>query len=185
VGVLLLAVLAVLVVLARRLAPRLPSADRPFRLDAGPMATDTADGPAPVAWRGLRAGAVTAWAVSEKAVLAGLVTAVLASSYPRVDVRWWAVCVVVAGTVLVHACLEVARLRSGRRGPSRAGTQLAWNTGVSLVAMAVLATLLSGGRASGVAFGDALLLAFVVALVTTLYDRWASAAWVRADHARR
>ncbi|PJI93547.1 hypothetical protein CLV34_2121 [Luteimicrobium subarcticum] len=121
---------------------------------------------------------MTRWAIVEKAVLAAQVTTILASSYPRVDSRWWAVWVVVVATVVGYALLD-HRARRGRPGRATAVRQLAANMAVSLVAMAALGVLVPG-RANGVAVADALLFAYVVGLMTTLYDRWASAAWVRA-----
>jgi hypothetical protein len=152
----------------RWLWPRLPAPDWPFTLDAD---VHGRAGGAYVDDAGTRRG-VGAGAVVEKAVLAGLVTTILASSYPRVEVRWWATWVVVAGTVVAHAALQGWYLRTGRPAPRGLAAQLAWNTAISLVGMAVLAWVVAGGRRSGVAPGDALLLAYVVALITTLYDRW-------------
>jgi hypothetical protein len=117
--------------------------------------------------------------VLEKVVLAGTVTTILVSAFPGVDTRWWAAWLVVAGTVLVYAALDVWRLRTGRTGPTGLGGRLALNTGVGLVAMAVLTWLVPGASSSSVAIFDAVLFAYVVALITTLYDRWAPASWVR------
>ncbi|WP_051681742.1 hypothetical protein [Cellulomonas sp. HZM] len=183
VAVVLVALVVVLALVARWVWPRLPRPDWAFTVDADEVARRTdALGPyrpepgAP----SLRAGAVTAWAVVEKALLAGLVTTILVSSYPRIDARWWAALLVVSATVLVHCGIQVWRLRAGRPGPTSLGRQLALNTAVSLVAMGVLTALVSGSRTTGVALGDAILFAYVVALVTTLYDRWAPAGWARA-----
>lgn len=174
VGALLVGLVAVVALAVRWAWPRLPVPDWRFTVDADVVArrTDAKDGRSFVA----PASVVLGWrAVAEKVVLAGVLTAILASSYPRVDTRWWAVVLVVGGTVLVHAAVLAWRLRAGRPGPRGLAGQLAVNTVVSLVAMAVLAALVSGHRVTGVAVGDAVLFAYVVALVTTLYDRWAPA----------
>ena len=169
VGLLVVLVVALLLV-ARWAWPRLPRPDWPFTVDADEVARRS--GPDVQ-----RTTSVTRWAVVEKLVLVGLVTTILVVSYPRIEARWWAAWIVVAGTVLVHAAVQVWRLRTGRTGLTSLGAQLALNTAISLVAMAVLTALLSGVRVSLV---DAALFAYVVALITTLYDRWAPAAWTRA-----
>ena len=172
VAVLLVAAVVVVALAIRWAWPRLPAADWPFTVDADRVArrTDASAGGVVAA----PPSVVLGWrAVVEKVVLAGLLTTILVSSYPRVDARWWAVGVVVAGTVLVHAAVLAWRLRTGRPGPRGIVGQLAVNTAISLVAMAVLAALVSGHRVTGVALADAVLFAYVVALVTTLYDRWA------------
>lgn len=173
VGVLLVVLVVVLVLVARWAWPRLPAPDWPFTVDADEVARRSrrADVAAPSA-------AVTVWAVVEKVVLVGLVTTILVLSYPRIEARWWAAWVVVAGTVLVHAAIQAWRVRTGRRAPTGLGAQLALNTAISLVAMGALTILLSGAR-PGVPVVDALLIAYVVALITTLYDRWAPATWTR------
>lgn len=182
VGAVLVALLVAAAVAVRRLWPHLPAADWRFTLDADEVSRRTAAkdrdlAPRPTPRPGARAAMVTRWAVGEKAVLVGMVTTILVAAYPRVEARWWVAWVVVAGTVLVHAGVQAWRLRSGHDGPTRLGAQLAANTLISLAAMAVLAALVSRGRPADVALVDALLIAWVVALVTTLYDRWVPAAW--------
>ncbi|GEL93984.1 hypothetical protein [Cellulomonas composti] len=157
----------------RWLWPRLPAADWAFTLDADEVARRSG---APVRPAGVRA-AVTRWAVVEKVVLVGLVTTILVLSYPRIDARWWAAWVVVAGVVLVHAAVQVWRVRTSRTGPTSLPGLVALNTAISLVAMSVLAALVADGRTGDVALVDALLMAFVVGLMTALYDRWAPESW--------
>ncbi|MBT0993866.1 hypothetical protein KIN34_06145 [Cellulomonas sp. DKR-3] len=182
VGVLLVVLGVTAAVVVRRLWSRLPRPDWRFTLDADEVSRRTATrdrdlAPRPTPRPGPRAAAVTRWAVGEKVVLVGLVTTILVSSYPRIDARWWAAWAVVAGTVLVHAALQGWRLRSGHHGPTRLGPQLAANTLISLVAIVALTALVSGGRSADVPLVDAVLIAWVVALVTTLYDRWVPSAW--------
>lgn len=182
VAVLLVALVVVVALVVRWVWPKLPRPDWAFTVDADVVErrTEAKGGPV-VPAPGPRSVVLTRRALVEKVVLAGLVTAVLVSAYPRIDARWWALAVVVGGTVLVHAAILAWRLRTGRPGPSRLPAQVAVNTVVSLVAMGVLEAIVGRGRTTGADVGDALLLAYVVALVTTLYDRWAPAqAAVRA-----
>lgn len=161
----LVVLMVALVLLARWAWPRLPRPDWPFTLDADVVAAREG-GPTTT-----REAAPT-WALAEKVALAGLVTTILVLSYPRIEARWWAAWLVVAGTVLVHAAVQAWRLRSGRRGPDGLGGQLALNTVISLVAMGALVALVWGVGATGASLADAILIAYVVALITTLYDRW-------------
>jgi len=173
----LVVLVVALVLLARWAWPRLPRPDWPFTLDADVVAAREG---APTTMR----EATPTWALAEKVVLAGLVTTILVLSYPRVEARWWAAWLVVAGTVLVHAGVQALRVRTGRRGPDGLGGQLALNTLISLVAMAALTALAPGGR-TGASLADAVLIAYVVALITTLYDRWSPRSATRpADRPR-
>ncbi|WP_456845781.1 hypothetical protein [Cellulomonas sp. P5_C6] len=158
-----LAVVAVvLVVVGRRLAPRLPPAQWPFTVDADVVA-------AHLGWvprRPVAAAPRDARHLVEKVVLAGLVTLIMFESYPRIEGRLWVVALVVTATVLVHAALALPRRRS-------LGVQVVVNTLISVVAMLVFAAFATGQRAA-VSVGDVLLFAYLVALIVTLYDRYAA-----------
>jgi len=160
-----LAVLAVVLVIAgRRLSRRLPPADWPSTLDADVVAERVGwlpRRPVAVAPSGLRH-------VVEKAVLAGLVTVIMVESYPSVQARPSVVALVVTGTVLVHAVLA-----TWRRRDRPLAVQVAVNTAISVVAMLVFAAFATGQRGQ-VSVGDVLLFAYLVALVVTLYDRYAA-----------
>ncbi|MEZ0447194.1 hypothetical protein [Cellulomonas sp. ICMP 17802] len=156
------ALVAVLVVVGRRLARRLPPPRWPFTVDADVVASHVGwlpRGPVAAAPTGVRH-------LVEKVVLAGLVTLIMVESYPRMEARIGAVALVVTATVLLHAVLSLPRRRS-------LGVQVAVNTAISLVAMLVFAAIATGQRGQ-VAVGDVLLFAYLVALVVTLYDRYAA-----------
>ncbi len=164
----LLAIVAVvLVIVGRRVYRRLPPADWPFTLDADVVAERVGWVPrGPVAWApsGVRH-------VVEKVVLAGLVTMIMFESFPLVEGRLSVVALVVAATVLLHAALAVWRARLRRRAPL--GVQVVVNTVISVAAMLVFAAFATGQRGQ-VSVGDVLLFAYLVALVVTLYDRYAA-----------
>ena len=156
-----------LVVVGRRLSRRLPPADWPFTLDADVVAERVGwlpRGPVAVAPAGIRH-------VVEKVVLAGLVTLIMFESYPLVRGAASVVALVVAATVLLHAALAVWRRRVAR-GP-RWGSRSSSTPAISVVAMLVLAAFATGQRGQ-VSVGDVLLFAYLVALVVTLYDRYAA-----------
>jgi hypothetical protein len=161
----ILAVLVVvLVVVGRRLSRRLPPARWPFTLDADVVAQHVGwlpRGPVAAAPSGLRH-------LVEKVVLAGLVTLIMFESYPLVDGRLSVVALVVTATVLLHAGLALRRRRTGRLA-----VQVAVNTVISVAAMLVFAAFATGQRGQ-VSVGDVLLFAYLVALVVTLYDRYAA-----------
>ncbi|WP_426593222.1 hypothetical protein ACPPVS_15995 [Cellulomonas sp. McL0617] len=165
----LVVLLVAIVVVGWRLSRRLPPAAWPFTVDADVISRRVGwlpTGPIAVAPRG------TAH-VLEKIALAGLVSLIVLESWPLLDVRSWVAFVVVGAVVLVHAGVSVWRTRAGRTTAANLGVQVVINTVISLVAMLVFAAFASRGSAD-ISVGDVLLFAYIVALIVTLYDRYAA-----------
>ena len=104
-----------------------------------------------------------------------LVTMIMVESYPRIDSSPTTVALVVGATVVAHAGLSVWRARghAQRVGGLPLGVQVGANTVISVVAILVFAAFATGRRGS-VSAGDVLFFGYLVALVVTLYDRYAA-----------
>jgi hypothetical protein len=155
----------------RWLRRRLPAQDWPFTLDADRVSALTGFVPrGPVALAPHGVGHLL-----EKVALAALVTMIMVESYPRIDPSPTTVALVVGATVVAHAGLSVWRARghAPRVGALPLGVQVGANTLISVVAILVFATFATGRRGA-VSAGDVLFFGYLVALVVTLYDRYAA-----------
>ncbi|WP_108719698.1 hypothetical protein [Miniimonas sp. S16] len=158
------ALVAALGVLARWGLPRLPRPDWSVTFDADVVAERTG-------WRPVREvgprGSMWNLALVEKLVFAALLTAILAEVYPGVSAPVSRVVLVVGLVVLATAALDVTRRLVRASLPTWARALVAF--ALTAAALVVFADLVAGRRGA-LGWVDALVFAYVITLVASLYD---------------
>ena len=147
--------------------PRTPAPDWQPRIAADPLPTEMDEATERTAWH-VEHGKVWSYATLEKVTLVALLTVVFAQTLPGVDASDLELALGTGGFVVVNAAISLAAARRSITIESAAavfGVRLAINIGLVLVSRWLLG-------AGDLDLGASIFFVVLLALLTSLHDRW-------------